>query len=188
MNNEPAALNPADQTPGFSAAHCIAQIVDGPKGAGLIFKGRTLHSSDDPWAEAAGWLDRAPRYLSDRAPGLAAVFGLGLGYHLKMLRRLYPDLRLLIYEPAPEMTDLYQARPALGPEDGESPFIFSDPEEFKRAVSREIVYGRDQGLIVVTAESYRDLDPEGCEAFNRYLRQEIMRRAVIDRTREHTGP
>ena len=133
-------------------------------------------------------MERAPRYLSDQEPELAAVFGLGLGYHLKLLRRRYPNLRLLVYEPAPELRELYRLRPALGPEDGEKPFIFGRAEEFKKAVSRELVYGRSRGLVAVTAESYQELDPEGCASFDQYLRQEIMRRAVIDRTRAHTGP
>jgi len=164
------------------------QMVMGPGGAGLIYKGRAIHNMDDPWKEAAGWLERAHRHFPNQAPGLALVFGLGLGYHLKLLRQAYPGIRLLVYEPAQEIKDLWGIKPGLGSEDGETPFIFNSPDEYKTAVSREVVYGRSRGLMVVAAETYQELDPEGYASFNEFIRQEVIRRAVIDHTRSQTSP
>ncbi|MDR2935552.1 MAG: DUF115 domain-containing protein [Candidatus Adiutrix sp.] len=166
----------------------MLKLEKGPLGFGLIYKDQTIHRADDPWAEAAGWLARGHRHFQPHPPGLALVFGLGLGYHLKLLRRQYPGLRLLVYEPVQELKNFWAFQPGLVPEDGEAPFIFSSPEEFKAAVSREVVYGPARGLLVAAAESYQALDPEGYASFNEYVRQEVIRRAVIDRTRAQTGP
>ncbi|MDR2724625.1 MAG: DUF115 domain-containing protein [Candidatus Adiutrix sp.] len=185
MNMETAAPDP-NQTAGFPEA--VLKLVGGPQGPGLIYKDRTLHQVDDPWTEAAGWLARGTRHFPNQAPGLALVFGLGLGYHLKLLRRDHPGLRLMVYEPSPDIKEFWSLKPGLGPEDGEAPFIFSTPEEFKTAVSREVVYGPARGLMVVIAESYQEMDPESCQAFSEYIHQEVIRRAVIDRTRANTGP
>jgi hypothetical protein len=186
MSQDTAVLN--QEPHGFTAAQAVLQLAGGPLGPGLIYRNQAIHSSEDPWAEAAGWLARSQRHFPDQAPGLALVYGLGLGYHLKLLRRQYPDLRLLVYEPATDIKEFWALQPGLGPEDGEPPFIFNSVDEFKSAVSREIVYGQPRGLLVVTAETYQTLDPEGGEAFLEYIRQELIRRAVIDRTRAHTGP
>jgi hypothetical protein len=101
MNTETTALDPKLQ--GFPQP--LMQIVGGPQGPGLIYKDRTIHRADDPWTEAAGWLARAQQHFPNQAPGLALVFGLGLGYHLKLLRRNYPGLRLLVYEPSPDIKE-----------------------------------------------------------------------------------
>ncbi|MCL2029078.1 MAG: DUF115 domain-containing protein [Deltaproteobacteria bacterium] len=184
MNQEAAALT--HDAPEFPGA--LLQIADGPLGPGLIYQGQTIHSIEDPWTEAAGWLARSYRHLPDQAPGLALVYGLGLGYHLKLMRREFPNIKLLVYEPAKAIREIWDIKPGLGREDGESPYIFTSPDEFKTAVSREVVYGQSRGLLVVAPESYQAMDPEGCAAFNQYIRQELLRRAVIDRTRAHTGP
>ena len=183
---ETAPLNPNPQAAGIPQP--LFRLVSGPQGYGLIYQELALHRAEDPWAEAAGWLARSHRHFSNQDPGLALVYGLGLGYHLKLLRRQYPGLRLLVYEPVPEIKEFWDINPALGPEGNGSLHIFTSPEDFKAAVSREVVYGRGQGLMVVTAETYQDLDPEGWAAFNDFVRREIIRRAVIDRTRSQTGP
>jgi len=183
---ENIASNPALEAAG--APQALLKLEKGPQGYGLVYKDLVIHRAEDPWAEAAGWLDRAHLHFPNQAPGLALVFGLGLGYHLKLLRRQFPGLRLLVYEPVPELKNFWAIQPGLVPEDGEAPLIFSSPEEFKAAVSREVVYGPARGLVVAAAESYREVDPEGYAAFNDYVRQEVIRRAVIDRTRAQTGP
>jgi len=183
---ENITANPNPQAAG--APQALLKLEKGPHGFGLVYKDLTIHRADDPWAEAAGWLAKAHSHFPHQPPGLALVFGLGLGYHLKLLRRQYPDLRLLVYEPVTELKNFWALQPGLVPGDGEAPFIFSSPEEFKAAVSREVVYGPARGLLVAAAESYLDVDPEGYAAFNEYVRQEVIRRAVIDRTRAQTGP
>ncbi len=162
------------------------QIIEGPSGPGLTYDHLVIHSQDDPWREAEDWLEKSPRDRTDREPDLALIFGLGLGYHLKALRDKYPGIRLVVFEPVPEMKNIYDRHTVWNGADGEPPVIITEWREYETAVSRDLVYGRHNGVIVVVPEGYRALKPEAFGAFDHYTRQEIVRRAVIERTRDHT--
>ncbi len=164
------------------------QIVEGPRGPGLTYDLCVIHNQDDPSGEAESWLAGAVVSHPDRAPGLALVCGLGLGYHLKVLRQKYPGIRLVVFEPVPEMVDVYARHGVMAGEDvdGPPPLILTDWRNFEAAVGRELVHGRRSGVIVVVPEGYKALRPEAFGTFDMFARQEIVRRLVIERTRRET--
>ena len=154
---------------------------------GLTYENCIIHSGDDPWAEAEACIDKAFQNRPDQDPGLALVFGLGLGYHLKVLRQRYPGIRLMALEPAPELKEVFELNSILTPKDGEPPIIAAEWADFENAVRQEVIHGPASSFIVVALEGYRALRPEIFEAFENFTRHEITRRVVIDRTREATS-
>lgn len=154
---------------------------------GLTYENCVIHSAADPWAEAEDCIDRAFQNRPDQDPGLALVFGLGLGYHLKALRRRYPSIRLMALEPAPELKEVFELNGMLTPQDGGPPFIATEWSDFEKAARQEVVHGPASAFIVVAPEGYRTLRPEMYEAFENFVKHEITRRAVIDHTRQTTS-
>jgi|GEM_PF-982520 len=163
-----------------------AQLTQGPQGPGLNYDQFVIHNENDPYGEAETWLEAALPQGAEPAPGLALVFGLGLGYHLKVLRRRYPDIRLVVFEPLPDMKDVYDRNKVLTEEDGPPPLILTDWPDFMNQVGRELVYGQRSGAVMLAPEGYKGLRPEAFGSFNLFTRQEIMRRSVIERTRENS--
>lgn len=162
------------------------QVIQGPQGPGLHYDLFVIHNEKDPYGEANGWLESSLAGRPDQTPGLALVFGLGLGYHLKLLRRKYPDIRLVVFEPIPEMRDIYDHHKVMTEDDGPPPLILVDWDDFENHIGREVVYGQRSGAIVVAPEGYKALRPEAFGAFNIFARQEIIRRSVVERTRENS--
>ncbi|MDR2947492.1 MAG: hypothetical protein LBV79_12210, partial [Candidatus Adiutrix sp.] len=158
-----------------------------PRSPGLVYENQVIHSGDDPWGEAEALLDKAFQNRPDQEPGLALVFGLGLGYHLKALRQRYPAVRLVVLEPAPELKEIFDLNGLLTEEDGEPPLISVTWADFEKTARQEIIHGPASAFIVVAPEGYRALRPDVCESFDNFTRHEITRRAVIDRTREATS-
>lgn len=173
------------------AAHNIVRLTGqaGAFGSGLLFNRHVIHNEADPMEEARGWIKKSLRDRvgrQDRPPALALVFGLGLGYHLKALREIYPDIHLLVFEPTHELKIIFERHSVLTAADGEAPVIFDDWVEYENLVGRKVVYGQSAGVLVVVPDGYRTMCPEAFEVFNSCVRQEIMRRAVIEHTRENT--
>ena len=164
-----------------------AWLSDGPNGPGLGFGTLSLHDAANPSAEAELCVDQARLSRTDRKPALALVFGLGLGYHLKALRRRYPSIRLLVFEPIAELKSLYENHKILSEADGEAPEIYLDWFEFEKQVSREVVYGRDDSVAVLAPEGYKSLRPEAFGTFASFIEQELIRRSVIEKTRENSA-
>ena len=162
-------------------------MAQGPAGPGLAVGGIHLHSSTTPWEEATSWVNSAFKSHQGQKPGLALVFGVGLGYHLKVLRKKYPNIRLAVFEPMAEMISVYSNVQPLTTNEGEAPFITSNWEAFEKAVSQQIGQSQASGVLVLTPPPYQSLKPEDFQIFDQYVRQQIIRRAVIDRTRESTG-
>lgn len=169
----------------LDSGHSGPQLLEGPEGPGLVFDWCEVHSPDSPYGEAEGWLTEARVTPAGAAPGLALIFGLGLGYHLKLIRQKYPGIRLVVYEPIPELADVYAQSGVMTPADGPPPLIFTDWRAFEKTAGQEIVYGARRGVMVVAPEPYKALRPEAFGAFDLYAGQEIIRRAVIERTREN---
>lgn len=166
-----------------------AWLTEGPNGPGLMFGPVSIHDAADPMAEAETWIGRAPLSRGDLTPSLALVFGLGLGYHLKALRQRYPDIKLLVFEPVADLKNLYEAHQVLKAGDGEPAEIFVDWPEYEKKVSREVVYGPDRSVLVMAPDGYKALRPEAFGAFQSFVEQEIIRRSVIEKTRENSdGP
>lgn len=163
-----------------------AVVTQGPLGPGLTYGGETIHDPANPVDEALGWIKNAKR-AGSATPGLALVFGLGLGWHLKLLRKQYPGIKLVVFEPVPALKEAYERDTVMTAADGPAPIIITDWPEYEKTASREIVYGEQAGLLVLTPDGYRALKPEAHGAFERYALYELTRRRVVDRTRESTG-
>ena len=158
----------------------------GPLGPGLMFGSLSLHDAEDPQGQAEGWLKLARLSRTDKNPTLALVFGLGLGYHLEALRRRYPNIRLLVFEPVAEMKTFYEANKIKAAAGEYAPEIYLDWREYEKRISREVVYGQDDSFIVLSPEGYKVLRPEAYGTFISFVEQEIIRRSVIERTRENS--
>ncbi len=159
----------------------VARVKPGPKGPGLIYGGQVIHDHEDPWAEAQSWVDHAVGGQVDEKPGLALIFGLGLGYHLEVLRLRYPGIRFLVFEPVPELINIYELHKAF--KGGQPPVVVSEWREFEEAVTTELVYNPDQGVIMLGPPGFTALAPEMFQAFVDFSGQELLRRSVIDKTR-----
>ena len=188
MNTEQPGTNTVNIN---EAAQNIIRLTgqSGAFGSGLLFNQHVIHNDADPMEEARSWIKKSLRERvgrQDSLPALALVFGLGLGYHLKALREIYPDIRLLVFEPTHELKIIFERHSVMDTADGEAPLIFDDWFEYDDLVNREVVYGRETGVLVVAPDGYQNLCPEAFEAFNACARQVVMRRAVIEHTRENT--
>ena len=65
---------------------------------------RLLHSLYDPVKEAETLVDA----FDFSGAGMVVVLGLGLGYHVERLGRLYPDAEIVVVEASPEIFELCQ--------------------------------------------------------------------------------
>lgn len=172
--NDTQALNPALMTP---------QILPGPIGPGLMYKGQTVHWPEDPLGEARQWLDEAAAQREPGpAPAMVFILGLGLGWHLKIIRDRFPGIRLVVYEPTKELVRTYIDRRVTGFEAE----IVTDWPSFEAFVARELVHKPGPDPLIVTVPAYRALWPREAARFHSHLKAELSRREVIEKTKEAT--
>ncbi|MDR1041188.1 MAG: DUF115 domain-containing protein [Deltaproteobacteria bacterium] len=162
------------------------QVVPGPLGPGLVLRGHTVHSNDDPAAEAASWVKEVVgRWQGGGGtPELALVFGLGLGWHLRRLKELFPKLRVAVFEPDREFVATFDRYNALSLAD--APVIFTDLGEFDRFVSQEVVYGEGAFPLLMVTPGYHLAFPSEAQRFMDRVGEEITRLKVIVKTRKAT--
>ncbi|MDR1310022.1 MAG: DUF115 domain-containing protein [Deltaproteobacteria bacterium] len=168
------------------AAAAAPKVLPGPSGPGLMYRGTTIHNPDNPLAEAKNWVGMAlsQRRRQNRPPGLALVFGLGLGWHLRIIMELFPGIEVHVMEPDRSLVDMYEKYNVLGP--GQVPKIHQSQADFDEMMTRELVHGEGGMPIVLPVPGYRRLWPQESAAFARQAAQEISRREVIERTKELT--
>ncbi|MDR1044958.1 MAG: DUF115 domain-containing protein [Candidatus Adiutrix sp.] len=159
----------------------VARVQAGPHGPGLIFGQTVIHDPEDPWGQARAWITSALGPEGGQRPGLAVIFGLGLGYHLELLRRQYPEIRFLVFEPTPELLNVFEHHSVFK---GSNLELNTDWADLELALSREVVYSRGGRAVVLAPEGYRELRPEAYQAFSQLVGREILRHSVIERTRE----
>ena len=94
---------------------------------------RIFHSLYDPEGEAEALVDAS----GFSGSGVVVVLGLGLGYHVDRLRRLYPDAEIAVIEPSRKIFDLCREH-GKGAEPSEKVHFLVDltPEEAISEVSR----------------------------------------------------
>lgn len=99
-----------------------------PDGSARIF-----HSLYDPEGEAEALVDA----FGFSGNGMIVVLGLGLGYHVDRLRRLYPDAEISVIEPSREIFDLCREH-GKGAEPSEKVHFLVEftPEETISEISR----------------------------------------------------
>ncbi len=154
-------------------------LLSTPEG-GLSYKNITIHQSENPKAEAAAWLAAK---AGGQKPNLALIFGLGLGWHLKVLRQKYPAIRLVVYEPEEELLKNYRQNG----QKMEGLEIFTSWPELENFVSQELVYNSKSQALSLVVPGYAELWPEAAGAFSNFVQMAIMRRSVIEETRHSTG-
>jgi len=178
--------NLANGAPELSAALAaganVARVRPGPEGPGLIYGRNVIHDHEDPWGEAQGWIDHATGGQADQKPALALIFGLGLGYHLELLRRAYPGIRFLVFEPTPELINIYELHKVFA--GAQPPTVVSEWRDYEELISQELVYSGKQGVIMLASPGYMALAPEVFKAFAQFSSQEVLRHSVIEKTRE----
>jgi hypothetical protein len=174
---------------GRAAAAAAPLVVEGIHGPGLVHRGMSIHQSEDPVREASNWVGQALSRRGARQsgpPALALVMGLGLGWHLRILKQMRPDMRVAVYEPDRSLIDVYGKYNVLGR--GQEPEIYHDFGEFEAMVAREVVHSEDAGSpVVLTVPGYASLWPREAARFADKVGMEISRREVIDKTKLMTS-
>jgi hypothetical protein len=145
-----------------------------------------VHSPDDPAAEAASWVKEVVgRWQGGGGtPELALVFGLGLGWHLRRLKELFPGVEVAVFEPDRGFVETFEKYNVLSLAD--SPKIFTDREEFDRFVSKEVVYGEGAFPLLMVTPGYHRAFPEEAARFMERVGEEVTRLKVIVKTRKAT--
>ncbi|MDR0622098.1 MAG: DUF115 domain-containing protein [Deltaproteobacteria bacterium] len=168
------------------AAAAAPKILPGPVGPGLMFRGTTIHGPDDPLAEAKNWVGMAlsQRRKQDQKPTIALVFGLGLGWHLRVILEAFPSIKIHVLEPDNSLTDTFAKYNVLGP--GQEPTIHTSQAAFDEILAKELVHGDGVAPLVLPVPGYRRLWPQEAALFAKQVTREISRREVIDKTKELT--
>ncbi|MDR0355704.1 MAG: DUF115 domain-containing protein [Deltaproteobacteria bacterium] len=168
------------------AAAAAPKILPGPGGPGLMFRGSAIHNPDDPLGEARNWVGMAlsQRRRQNKRPETALVFGLGLGWHIRIMMEMFPGLKVHVLEPDRSLIDVYEKYNVLGP--GQEPKIYLNEADFEEMVAREVVHGEGGAPIILPVPGYRRLFPQEAASFAKQMAKEISRREVIERTKELT--
>ncbi|MDR1166115.1 MAG: DUF115 domain-containing protein [Deltaproteobacteria bacterium] len=177
--SRPSAFSPENAPP------LELQVIPGERGPGLIYRGTTIHRADDPDGEAQEWarLALAQKIGSD-PPRLALVCGVGLGWHIRRLKELFPAIKVAVYEPSREILEVHEKYNVLGR--GENPQIFTDFASFEAFVSAAVPHGDGSFPVTLTVPGYASLFPEETRSFSARIAAEISRLRVILKTRAAT--
>ncbi|MDR2442453.1 MAG: DUF115 domain-containing protein [Deltaproteobacteria bacterium] len=170
-----------------TAAAAAPKVVSGPHGPGLICRSLAIHHQEDPLSEARNWVGMAlsQRRRTNKSPELALIFGLGLGWHIRVLMELFTNIKIKVFEPDHTLREIFTKYNVLGL--GQEPEIFEDFAEFESMVAREVVHGENGYPVVLCVPGYRRLWPQEAARFNDRVGMELSRREVIDKTKEMTN-
>ncbi|MDR2301775.1 MAG: DUF115 domain-containing protein [Deltaproteobacteria bacterium] len=168
------------------AAAAAPKILQGPSGPGLIYQGTTIHNPDNPLGEAKNWVGMAlsQRRKQEQKPTSALIFGLGLGWHLRIIWESFPGIKIHVLEPDLSLMDLYEKYNVLGP--GQKPVIHTSQTAFDEILAREVVHGEGGAPLVLPVPGYRRIWPQQAAIFIKQVTREISRREVIDKTKALT--
>ena len=172
---------------GRAAAAAEPQILPGPAGPGLIFRGLSIHHHEDPLSEARNWVGLAlsrRKRLGD-PPKMALVFGLGLGWHVRTLMEAFPGIKVAVFEPCKSLDDVYEKYNVLAM--NQEPEIYHDMGRFESMVASDVVHGEAGLPVVVAVPGYQKLFPMEAARFSEKVGMEISRREVIEKTKEITS-
>jgi hypothetical protein len=134
------------------------QVIPGDRGPGLVYRGETVHDAGSPMEEAAAWVSQAVGRLSSKSPPrLALVMGLGLGWHIRRLKELFPAIDVAVYEPDRDIVDTYEKYNVLS--QGQDPRIYHDFERFEAVVAQEVVHGDGSFPVVLVVPGYERAFP-----------------------------
>ncbi|MDR3153192.1 MAG: DUF115 domain-containing protein [Deltaproteobacteria bacterium] len=174
------------QVTAAAAAAPPIQVLPGNRGPGLILRGAAVHAREDPAAEAAAWVKEVVGRWQGAggAPELALVFGLGLGWHLRRLKELFPKLRVAVFEPDKGFLETFEKYNVLGR--GDALRIFTDPGEFDRFTSSEVVYSDAVFPLLMVTPGYHLAFPREAARFMDKVGEAVGRLKVIVKTKKAT--
>ncbi|MDR2198389.1 MAG: DUF115 domain-containing protein [Deltaproteobacteria bacterium] len=172
--------------PGAALGGAAFQVVPGDKGPGLIYRGETIHDPLRPGEEAAELVNRAlGRNRRGGTPAVALVFGLGLGWHIRRIKELFPAITVAVYEPDREILDCFEKYNVLS--QGQDPKIYLDFERFSAFVAQEVVHGDGSLPLIASLPGYLKAFPKEAGMFTEKTESETARLRVIIKTREATS-
>ncbi len=157
----------------------MLEILQGPHGPGLRYRGETLHHPDHPREEArvlTGRVDTADKRC-------ILVFGVGLGYHLHALAENSPQAKLAAFDPDPKLLALYTEDDRFD----NRLTLTSDWNAFNDLLTREVVHGESPDPAVFIHPAYQKLFPEEARMFDEIVHGARIRRAVNDKTIKEKG-
>jgi hypothetical protein len=162
------------------------QVLEGEKGPGLILRGESIHSVSEPALEAEAWAREAlAKRESDGTPKLALIFGLGLGWHIRRLKELFPDIKVLVFEPSRENLDVFSKYNVLS--QSQTPEIFLNSRTFDERVAKDATYGDGSIPLTMVVPGYAKAFPKEASNFISKVASEITRLKVIIKTKKATS-
>lgn len=150
------------------------EVLKGVKGWETLKCGGILvHSLYDPPKEA----DRLIKPLLESKPDLVVSFGLGLGYHLKGIIQRAEDIKIVVYEPNPEIYQAFYEYGSLSQISKGRVWITTEAEQLHEILSELLVYNpgtSSVGLFILPV--YNKLFPQEVALFRENLQQILARR------------
>lgn len=133
-----------------------------------------IHSKYDPLKEAQSIVKKHEKELEKS--GMAIFFGTGLGYHIELILRTYPDIKAYIYEPNSEVLYYFLKERSFS-ESQLKRFknIFTDRDSFLSEIENIIRLNRDS-LTILELPSYKTLYPYEYEFFINTIRTKVRDR------------
>ncbi|MDY6852787.1 MAG: 6-hydroxymethylpterin diphosphokinase MptE-like protein, partial [Thermodesulfobacteriota bacterium] len=150
---------------------------------GLKYRGRVLHDADRATEEAR---DQVMQVKAE-GKGLIVVFGLGLGYHIEELAGLWPQAKIVAFDPEPALQDAYAKHAADTGTGPDRLTIVRDWPSLNYLLTQEIVHGNNPDPAVFKHPEYQILFPKESEAFAGIINGARVRRAVMDKTIQEKG-
>ncbi|MBC7087082.1 MAG: motility associated factor glycosyltransferase family protein [Tissierellales bacterium] len=133
-----------------------------------------IHSKYDPLKEAQSIIKKNENNLEKSK--IIIFFGTGLGYHIELILRAYPDIRAYIYEPNSEVLYYFLKERSFS-ESQLKRFrnIFIDRDSFLREIENIIRLNRDS-LTILELPSYKSFYPDEYQFFIETIRSSIKNR------------
>ena len=145
---------------------------DSPAGRfNLTLADRPVHDPVAPTDQARRWVIEQ---IGPEAT-VAAVFGLGLGYHMEALRKIRPDIRILVHESSPAAREIFSQAGGKLPDNCD---LVADLDGLARALDQALVYGpawAEAGRLIPPL--YLELRGEEVDRFDRTIDLGRLRRA-----------
>jgi len=133
-----------------------------------------IHSKYDPLKEAQSIIKKNENNLEKSK--IIIFFGTGLGYHIELILRAYPDIKVYIYEPNSEVLYYFLKERSFS-ESQLKRFknIFIDRDSFLKEIENIIRLNRDS-LTILELPSYKSFYPDDYQFFIETIKSSIKNR------------
>jgi len=133
-----------------------------------------IHSKYDPLKEAETLIKRYENELGKSE--IAIFFGTGLGYHVELVLRTFPDIKLYIYEPNKEVLYHFLKERAFSEAQLKRFKNISTTRESFLNDIREVIKLNREGLAIVDLPAYKSIYPDEYEFFIQAIKSNITER------------